>query len=77
MRVETSGQWTRGMYVLDKRDRFRKIVSEEDMVEEFEDVVGDAGRWLDGMSGNGIFVAVESGGREVIGREMLRLILEG
>lgn len=75
LRVETCGQWTRGMYVSDTRDRVRKVVKEEDIVEELEEVVGDAGRWLDGKSGNGISVAVGSGGEEVMGREMLRLIL--
>lgn len=76
LRVETSGQWTRGMYVLDQRDRFKMAVREEDMKEELGEVVGDAGRWLDGVSGNGVRVAVGSGGREVMGREMLRMILE-
>ncbi|QDS74445.1 hypothetical protein FKW77_006363 [Venturia effusa] len=76
LRVETSGQWTRGMYVLDRRDRFKKVVREEDMMEELDEVIGDAGRWLDGKSGNRILVAQGSGGKEVMGREMLRWILE-
>ncbi|KAE9978605.1 hypothetical protein EG327_007335 [Venturia inaequalis] len=80
LRVETAGQWTRGMYVVDRRDRFRKEGGEGDLLEgggEEEEVVGDAGRWLDGRSGNGVFVAVGSAGREVMGREMLRWIFEG
>ncbi|KAE9971151.1 hypothetical protein EG328_005805 [Venturia inaequalis] len=60
LRVETAGQWTRGMYVVDRRDRFRKEGGEGDLLEGGgeEEVVGDAGRWLDGRSGNGVFVAV-------------------
>jgi inosine-uridine nucleoside N-ribohydrolase len=77
LRVETSGQWTRGMYVLDRRDRFKKGLAEGEMEgEEPVEVVGDAGRWLDGSIGNQILVAVGSGGRDVMGREMLGRILE-
>jgi hypothetical protein len=78
LRVETTGQWTRGMYVSDRRDRFKMEEEGEDVQEVNleEEIVGDAGRWLDGRSGNSILVANRSGGREVMGREMLRWILE-
>lgn len=59
------------MYVVDRRDRIKKEIEEEDMKKEFP---GDSGRWLDGRSGNAILVADKSGGREIIGGEMLRCI---
>jgi len=79
LRVETSGQWTRGMYVLDRRDRIKMDQEDSAGVEELdgemsEEVVGDAGRWLDGKSGNRILVAEGSRGKEVMGKDMLERI---
>jgi inosine-uridine nucleoside N-ribohydrolase len=71
IRVETSGQWTRGMYVIDRRDR-RKMPGKGD---EPVEVVGDAGVWLDQRAGNKIRVAVESGGQEIFGEELIKRIL--
>lgn len=72
IRVETSGQWTRGMYVVDQRDR-KKMPGVGD---EPKEVVGDAGLWLDERAGNRIRVAVESGGIDVFGQEMIKKILD-
>ena len=72
IRVETSGQWTRGMYVVDRRDR-RKMPGDDG--EEPVERVGDAGLWLDERAGNRIKVAVESAGREVFGEQLTRRIL--
>lgn len=72
IRVETSGQWTRGMYVIDRRDR--KTMDGDGEGEPVEKV-GDAGLWLDGRAGNRIRVAVESGGVEVFGEQLIRRIL--
>ncbi|RDI80954.1 Alpha-amylase A type-3 [Venturia inaequalis] len=48
LRVETAGQWTRGMYVVDRRDRFRKEGGEGELLEG----VGRRRRLL-GMRGGG------------------------
>lgn len=48
VRVETSGQWTRGMCVIDRRDRKRR---DGDDGEEGE-VPGDTGNWLSSEWGN-------------------------
>jgi inosine-uridine nucleoside N-ribohydrolase len=46
IRVETSGQWTRGMCVVDKRTRKKREDSEEG------ERAGDTGNWLSMRSGN-------------------------
>lgn len=68
IRVETSGQWTRGMCVVDGRDRKRLDDEQEG------EVVGDSGNWLSGGSGNRIRRALVSPGMEIFGVEMLRRI---
>ncbi|KIW06883.1 uncharacterized protein PV09_02559 [Verruconis gallopava] len=73
IRVETSGQWTRGMYVVDHRDRKKMSAPNSD---EPVEVVGDAGLWLDERAGNRIRVAVESGGIHVFGEQLIRRILD-
>ncbi|KAF2401294.1 DNA glycosylase [Trichodelitschia bisporula] len=65
VRVETGGQWTRGMTVSDRRPRVR---------EEGGEVVGDEGGWLGGL-GNRVRVAVGSGVVESFGEGMVRRIL--
>lgn len=73
MRVETSGQWTRGMCVVDGRDR-KKLEDDGRDVDMEKEVVGDAGYWLGARSGNRIKRAVGSPGMEVFGKEMLERI---
>jgi len=57
IRVETSGQWTRGMCVVDRRDR-KKLHDNKDTgadeAGEDGEVPGDTGRWLDPHRGNRI-----------------------
>jgi hypothetical protein len=72
IRVETSGQWTRGMYVVDRRDRKKMPGNNPD---EPLEVVGDAGLWLDERAGNRINVAIESGGIDVFGEQLIKRIL--
>lgn len=48
IRVETAGQWTRGMCVIDRRDR--KMRDDDDGEED--EVSGDTGRWLSHVRGN-------------------------
>lgn len=67
VRVETTGQWTRGMCVVDGRSRRRR---EEESLQE---VPGDAGNWLSARSGNRLrrCVGTPDGGRGVFGRFLL------
>lgn len=67
IRIETGGQWTRGMCVVDRRQRLKMVGDPDEGVEgpagdgaEEADVVGDAGRWLDPQRGNRVYRAVES-----------------
>ncbi|KAL5389364.1 hypothetical protein PMIN03_009451 [Paraphaeosphaeria minitans] len=61
LRVETSGQWTRGCCIVDRRERQVKqgLTSSLD-----EEVVGDAGGWRDARRGNRVQRAIESPGAE-------------
>ncbi|KAK7193563.1 hypothetical protein DPSP01_000118 [Paraphaeosphaeria sporulosa] len=61
LRVETSGQWTRGCCIVDRREREVKEGLTGSLDEE---VVGDAGGWRDARRGNRIQRAVESPGAE-------------
>jgi hypothetical protein len=60
IRLETSGQWTRGMCVVDKRSR-RKRENPADG-EELAEVAGDTGTWLHVRAGNRIRRMVSSPG---------------
>ena len=68
-RVETAGQWTRGMYVVDKRSRKKR---EDDIAGE---VAGDHGNWLSSRAGNRLAVCKESPGESAFGTLMLKRIL--
>lgn len=62
IRVETSGQWTRGMCVVDRRSRRRREDGDEG------DVPGDHGNWLHGGAGNRLQRCVGSPGRRSLDR---------
>jgi inosine-uridine nucleoside N-ribohydrolase len=63
IRVETTGQWTRGMCVVDRRSRKRR---------ETDDASNDDhGNWLSGRSGNRINRIVESPGKELFADVLL------
>ena len=66
IRIETSGQWTRGMTVGDKRARRRRNSDGE--------VPHDRGNWLGNRSGNRVYRMLESPGREVAAPYMLDMI---
>ncbi|KXL42081.1 hypothetical protein M433DRAFT_94343 [Acidomyces richmondensis BFW] len=70
IRVETSGQWTRGMCVVDKRTRAKR---EDD---EMGEVAGDSGNWLNRKAGNRMRRAIRSPGQEhgAFGTELLHRI---
>ena len=68
IRVETSGQWTRGMCVVDRRSRRRRDDDDE------HEVPGDTGGWLAGGNGNRLGRCVASPGTDVFGGFMLKRI---
>ncbi|KKZ63830.1 DNA glycosylase [[Emmonsia] crescens] len=63
IRVETTGQWTRGMCVVDRRNRKRR---DDDLVS-----ISDNGHWLSNLSGNRVQRMVSSPDAEVFGGDML------
>lgn len=67
IRVETQGQWTRGMTVADKRPRRRRDSDGE--------APHDRGNWLGRVSGNRIIRMMQSPGEDVAGTWMLDRIL--
>lgn len=68
IRVETSGQWTRGMCVVDKRTRRKR---EDDDVGERP---GDSGNWLNNKAGNRIGQCVGTPGEETFGGYLLKRV---
>jgi inosine-uridine nucleoside N-ribohydrolase len=71
IRVETSGQWTRGCIVVDRRGR---PVSEGNSSLD-EEVVGDAGGWRDTRRGNRVSWCVKSPGTDKFARVLLHRVL--
>lgn len=69
IRVETSGQWTRGMMVVDRRAR-QKIERPDD-----GEVIGDSGNWLSSRHGNRVRRAVASGKEQEFGTMLFERIL--
>ncbi|RMJ23936.1 nucleoside hydrolase [Aspergillus sp. HF37] len=63
IRVETTGQWTRGMCVVDRRNRHRVEVDEE--------IPNDHGRWLSSKAGNRVWRIDGSPAEENFGQVML------
>lgn len=70
IRVETSGQWTRGMSVVDRRNRQRRSDDDE------HEIPGDKDNWLSGGSGNRLQRCIASGGEDIFGAHMLQRIFE-
>lgn len=73
IRVETSGQWTRGMCVVDRRSR-RKREGDDDG--EGGEVSGDHGNWLAANAGNRLQRCVGSPGEKVFGTFLLGRLFE-
>jgi inosine-uridine nucleoside N-ribohydrolase len=67
IRVDTTGQWTRGMTVVDRRRRKRR---DSDGVRPH-----DRGNWLGRSSGNRVDRMVGSPGEEEFGRYLLERVL--
>ena len=70
IRVESSGQWTRGMCVVDRRNR--KRMENEGGAGE---VSGDAGSWLTEGSGNHVRRIVSGVGKTPFSKSLLSTIL--
>lgn len=68
IRVETSGQWTRGMSVVDRRTRRQR--EDEDVGEK----PGDSGNWLSRGAGNRLERCVGTPGEDVFGGYLLKRV---
>ncbi|KAK6442945.1 hypothetical protein LTR95_000823 [Oleoguttula sp. CCFEE 5521] len=68
IRVETSGQWTRGMCVIDRRSRRKREVDLE------EEISSDHGAWLSAKAGNRLSRCVGSPGTGIFGTYLLEKI---
>jgi inosine-uridine nucleoside N-ribohydrolase len=68
VRVETSGQWTRGMCVIDQRSRRKR--TDESLAE----IPGDHGNWLSGGAGNRLKRCVGTPGEEAFAKTLLRSV---
>lgn len=66
IRVETSGQWTRGMCVVDRRPRRLRAADGE-----AGEVPGDTGNWLGRRAGNRVRRCVGTPGEERFAGELL------
>ncbi|KAH7559624.1 hypothetical protein BM1_04561 [Bipolaris maydis] len=70
VRVETSGQWTRGCTIVDRRGR----TITEGMADLSEEVVGDAGGWRDSRRGNRVQWCNKSPGESKFARVILHRV---
>jgi len=68
LRVETSGQWTRGMCVVDQRSRRKRTD------ESLEEVSGDHGNWLSGGAGNRLRRCVGTPGSGAFAQTLLKSV---
>lgn len=78
IRVETTGQWTRGMHVIDRRGRgkpaeFALDVSEDEL-KRIDDVPGDDDNWLSTLKGNRIHRVIASPGEQLFKEEWMRRV---
>ena len=70
IRVETSGQWTRGACVVDRRSR-QKTDDDGD-----EEVPGDRDGWLSARRGNQLQRCIASPGADTFGRYLMQRLFE-
>ena len=68
IRIETTGQWTRGMCVIDRRGRKMR---DDDSDEEDAEVPGDSGGWLGKSSGNRIGRCIATPGESLLAQFLL------
>ncbi|GKT55317.1 inosine/uridine-preferring nucleoside hydrolase [Colletotrichum tofieldiae] len=82
IRIETSGQWTRGMHVIDRRIRakYTEAALETNGTKEGVDVLtlaevpGDTGGWLSTGRGNRINRMLESPGEELFALDLMKRV---
>ncbi|KAL8995620.1 MAG: hypothetical protein Q9188_006765 [Gyalolechia gomerana] len=67
IRIETVGQWTRGMCVVDRRDRKKAEKGEKE-------VEGDMGEWLSWRKGNRVDRCVKTPGERLLAGVLLETI---
>lgn len=68
IRVDSTGQWTRGMLVTDRRDRVREEGPHEEETPE------DQGLWLNTRAGNRIWRMIESPVGKQLGQVLLKQV---
>ncbi|KAL1864366.1 hypothetical protein VTK73DRAFT_5955 [Phialemonium thermophilum] len=84
IRIEVTGQWTRGMHVVDRRRRVKagegptKAGTSGDPADEltFDEVPGDTLGWLSVRKGNRINRIVDSPGANLFAPELMRRVFE-
>ncbi|KAK3336050.1 Inosine/uridine-preferring nucleoside hydrolase domain-containing protein [Cercophora scortea] len=84
IRIETCGQWTKGMHVVDRRGRLKadeKTTIEthpEDPLDavKFDEVPGDTLGWLSANKGNRINRIVASPGEDIFGTVLLQRLFD-
>jgi inosine-uridine nucleoside N-ribohydrolase len=69
IRIETTGQWTRGMTVVDRRGRKKRAPDDSE-----GEIPGDAGNWLSPNAGNRVGRCVQSPGVDLFAPYLLRRI---
>lgn len=69
IRIETAGQWTRGMCVVDKRNRKRREGDDGE-----GEIPGDTGNWLSARAGNRLNRCVQSPGPELFAPFLLQRV---
>lgn len=84
IRIETTGQWTRGMHVIDRRGHAKPGDNHESLIKThpkdpldavtFDDIPGDATDWFSKDGGNRITRMVESPGLELVPQDLMKRI---
>lgn len=69
IRIETAGQWTRGMCVVDRRNRKRREGDDGE-----GEIPGDTGNWLSARAGNRLNRCVQSPGPELFAPFLLQRV---
>jgi hypothetical protein len=70
IRIETAGQWTRGTCIVDRRGKVVRQM-EGDIKDE---VIGDAGGWLDSRRGNRVDRCAESPGPALFAEVLMKRV---
>ncbi|KAF2271409.1 nucleoside hydrolase [Westerdykella ornata] len=74
VRIETAGQWTRGVCVVDRRGKVVRDVSGDEDGDVMDEVPGDAGGWLDARRGNRVMRCTGSPDQRGFGGWFLRRV---